>query len=355
MADRLVQFDETAQVTLLSGSSGILKQRATQQLIDSHISPEERPDALGVWAAQELAPQQFAAELNARSLLVTERVVIIRRVDDIKADDQRELARALLALPASTTVIMTCGETAKGSKPAVVKELKEAVEQAGQIVRITTPQKGDVSAWIRGEAERCGKAITPGAVELLRELTEDNVDMLASEVEKVATYVGDRREIEQADVQAVGSRSQGGDVFALVDAIGNRSPAQALRELAVVLPPGTVSGEAPGLLGMVSRQLRLVWQARVAARQGWRLDRTTEVPKELTARFPDEHNVVSLVRRQNWLGKKLTQQARKFTDIQLARALARVHQTDLAMKGQGDEQVDARLALETLLVELCQL
>ena len=48
-------------------------------------------------------------------------------------------------------------------------------------------------------------------------------------------------------------------------------------------------------------------------------------------------------------------QARKFSDGQIARALDIVHQTDVALKGQADQTIDERTALETLIVALCRL
>ncbi len=349
------QLDTSAHVTLLYGSSDILKERAARRMIDARLAPEARAEGLSVLVAGELGPERLSTELSSRSLLATDRVVIVKRVDDLKADDQRQFAAALAHLPDSTTVILTCAETEKGRKAAVVADFTRAVQQIGQTVRIASPQKESLAAWIGQEAENHGKTIAGPAIELLRELTDDNVDLLVSEVAKAATYVGDRPQIGESDVQAVGFGSQRGNIWDMVDAIGTRSAAQALRELASMLPPGTVHSEAQPLLGQISRQLRLIWQARVAAREGYRLDRTTEVPEELVTKFPTQHNVVSLVRGRGWMGRKLTNQARKFTDVQLVRALARVHETDLALKGQGGEQLDERPALETLIVELCQL
>ena len=349
------QPDSAAQVTLLYGRSELLNQRAAQPIINGRLSPDERTDGLSVLVASDFDPQQFAAQLSSRSLLVSERVVMIKRVDDLKAPDQRLLAASLGRLPQSTTVILTAAETDKGRKPAVRKDLADAVKQAGEIALVPCPEKEAVAAWISKEAGEHGKRITGPATELLRELTEDNVDMLVSEVAKVATYAGDRPQIDEADVQAVGSGSQQGNVWKLVDAIGNRRADQALHHLSVMLPPGSASGAAPPLLGMINRQLRLIWQARVAAREGYRLDRSGKLPADLAAKFPSQHHVVKTIGGRTWMARELTRQAAKFKDAQLAQALARVQQTDLALKGRGGVQIEERAALEALVVELCQL
>jgi len=210
MASYDSQLDTSAQVTLLYGDSEILKQRATRVIIDARLAAEQRADGLSLLAAGEHDPKQLAAQLGSRSLLASARVFVLKRVDDLNADDQRLLAATLERLPDTTSVVMTCAETGKGRKPKVVKELAEVSRQRGQIIGITAPQKGALSRWITTEAEQYGKAITPQAVQLLQELTDDDVDMLVGEIEKVATYIGDRRQIEQADVEAVGFRRRWG-------------------------------------------------------------------------------------------------------------------------------------------------
>ncbi len=354
MASYDSQLDTSAQVMLLYGDSEILKQRATNVIIDARLQPEQREDGLSSLAAGEHDPKQLAAQLGSRSLLATERVFLLKRVDDLNAEDQRLLAAALERLPDTTAVVMTCAETSKGRKPKVVKELAEAARQRGQIIGITAPQKDTLSRWITTEAEKYDKTIASQAVHLLRELNDD-VDMLVCEIEKVATYIGERVQIEQADVKAVGFSSQHGNIWNMMDAIGNRQPVNALGELERMLPPGVVHGEALGLLGMISRQLRLIWQTRVAAREGHRLDRSTDLPEELIARFPTQHNIAGVVGSRRWLGEKMIAQARKFSDAQIARALDTVHQTDAALKGQADQAIDERTALEALIVELCRL
>ena len=344
------------QVTLLYGSSETLKQRHVDQLIAARLRPEQYREGL-TFLAGDLDAGRLKAELGARSLLAEDRVIVIKRVEQLKADDQRQLAQALGRLPATTSVILTCGEIGKWNdlKPDVIADLGKAVKHIGDLTHVPTPREKALNDWIVEEARCHTKTIADTAIELLRELTEDDVDMLVAEIGKVATYAGDRAQIARADVQAVGFGSQQGNVFELTEAIGLRNPTAALRALTRILPPGTARGQAQGLLGMISRQLRLVWQARVAAREGYRIDRTTQIPDELTAKFPKDHSIVAAVRSRRRTGPEMVAQAKKFTDPQIARALARVHETELALKGQTGEQIDERPALETLIVELCQL
>ncbi len=160
MASYDSQLDTSAQVTLLYGNSDILKHRATNVIVDARLTAEQREDGLSSVAVGEHDPTQLGAELGSRSLLASERVFVLKRVDDLNADDQRVLAAALERLPDTTAVVMTCGETSKGKRPKVVKELAEAVKQRGQIVHVIAPESDALSRWITTEAERYGKTIT---------------------------------------------------------------------------------------------------------------------------------------------------------------------------------------------------
>jgi DNA polymerase-3 subunit delta len=67
-----------------------------------------------------------------------------------------------------------------------------------------------------------GKKISPDAVRLLVSRAGGEARTLASELEKLASYVGDRAAIESKDVLAVVPQTAGEDYFALTNAIENR-------------------------------------------------------------------------------------------------------------------------------------
>ena len=75
------------------------------------------------------------------------------------------------------------------------------------------------------------KEISDEALAELVSNTGPNARQLHSEVEKLSLYVGDRKEIEVADVAAVCTRNKTARAFALGDALGDRDLARLLRTL----------------------------------------------------------------------------------------------------------------------------
>ncbi len=359
---RTNEIDPSAQVTLLFGDAEVLKRRAIDRISALSASGEEPGADLTVVEASEVASQKdlraLLADLGALSLLASERIILIKRVDAMTTDDQRSVAQALERLPEGTKVIMTAGEeTGKGKsrRPPVAAELAKVTKKLGQVREFSSPHERQLPQWTIQEAEQLGKKISPQAAEQLIELTGGSIDRIAAELEKIALYVGETQVIDEVAVAAVTSVSQQATNFQLADAIGNRDAPTALHALSVLLPSTAARGAGIPLVGMIARQLRLIWQIRALAREGVRLDRGQQVPAELAEMLPEHQCVIDAVGNRDWLARKLTAMAHNFTDPQLARGLARVQQTDLILKGQAEENIDDRLALETLIVELCQL
>jgi DNA polymerase-3 subunit delta len=83
----------------------------------------------------------------------------------------------------------------------------------------------------RGALRARQKEISDEALAELVSGTGPNARQLHNEVEKLALYIGDREEIEVADVAAVCTRNKSARAFALGDALGDRDLARLLRTL----------------------------------------------------------------------------------------------------------------------------
>ena len=194
--------------------------------------------------------------------------------------------------------------------------LRNVVEAHGQIIACSpSGARCPVGA---GGVRGAGKRMDRDAAELLCEMVGADVDLLLRELEKLTTYVGAREQVSAEDVRTVSTRLSQADIFAIVDAIGLKDAATALSLLEGVLPEGTSSGEYFRFLGMIQRQLRLIWQARYLRQQGVRPGE--KPPAEVAARLPEHHNFLEATSGdKTWLAEKFTRQAALFSDGQLAR------------------------------------
>lgn len=207
--------------------------------------------------------------------------------------------------------------------------LVKSVAAAGRVVEATTPKKPELASWLRGEAERMGKELSPALAAFLAEQSQANRILLRNELMKAVTHAGEGRAVSRADLAAVTSRSREQRVFDLIDAVAGGKPGSAV----VVLRELLRQGEAPlGLLALLANQYRLIWRAAHLA-QGSTSD--GDIAQRLGA--------------HPFQAKKALRQARKLGRDKAEKALEAMLETDMAIKG-GD--MPPELALEILCVTL---
>lgn len=183
--------------------------------------------------------------------------------------------------------------------------------------------------WVRERVAATGKTVDKPTLDLLIERVGRDLRRLDSELEKLSTYLGNKKELDENSVMLATSRSIQGDIFALTDAaVLGRTP-KALFLLKDLLS----SGEPPlRILAMLVRQFRMLGQAHELLKNGCRAD-----------------DLSSQLGIHPYAAEKLASQAKHANDALLCRAVDLLLQADLDIKRGKIDQV---LALETLLVAL---
>ncbi len=119
-------------------------------------------------------------------------------------------------------------------------------------------------AWLIQRCQAIGGEIDPQAAQRLASYVLDDPDRADQELHKLLDYVDRARPIHSEDVELLTPLTSQSDVFALVDALGNREANQALAHLHRLL-----ADEDPLFaLAMIVRQFRLILQAREAIDTG---------------------------------------------------------------------------------------
>lgn len=343
--------------TLLWGDADVLKDRALARLVDDALDESEREYGLIRLDADEAGLEGVVAEMQSGSLMAPRRLVVVRDVTALTNSEQKKLAGRLAPQQGLMVAMVASKQASESSygRPPVAADLRRAIEGNGQIVQFRAPRERDLPGWAVQEMDRLGKSMQFDAAGLLCENVAGDIDRLSSELEKLRSYVGERFEVTVADVEAVSVRFSQADIFSLMDAIGQKDAATALRLLDGVLEENADRGEFLGFLGMLARQLRLIWQARYVRQCRVSAGQVQKLPDEIAARLPERHNFVDATSgNKGWLAEKFTKQAAMFSDGQLARAMDRLCQADLALKGGGDARMDERTVVELLIAQLCR-
>lgn len=347
------------QLFIVHGDSHVLKTRAVETIVSERLSDEDREFGLTRVLAREADLGQITGAFSSGSLFATEQVIVLQELDAMQKPQQQRLVPALKTIGPGTTLVITASPSARASSdPNLSAPLVKLAKENGLIINCNTPfyaeWKDELSPWVRTELERHGKAFGPGALQCLIDMVGADADRLANEITKLVIYIGDAPTITVDDVRTAASPTQDQDIFGLTDAIGNRNAAKALNELAALLPAHAKRGSAIPVLAMITRHLRLLWQARLLIDNNISLLSSKDCPEHIIKRLPKEQNIFDGVRNRRPIARRYAEQARNFSNPQLAKAMVETFRTDLALKGQGTMQMDDHMLLETLILTLCR-
>ncbi len=342
--------DPARPLIVLHSPSYVLKRRELQRLVGQLLTPEDLEYCLEQYWAGEDKLEVIAAAIPSASLLADSRVVVVHEMQTVGARDQKLLMRPLENIPPGTTVVLTCAPKSDRDrkKPPLSADIMKLAGRIGEVRQLAEPGERQIAGWITQEVAAAGRQIEREAVTELVNVAGTDVDRLANEIAKLMVYVGDASVVTVADVRAAVSGGDDRGIFDLVDAIGRRDAPTAIDIIRALMPAGTKRGAAIGILGMIARQIRLLWQAVHTLKSQRTLD---NIPDQVKAVFPLD---TALHQAHSFVQGKLAAQARNFTEPQLARALVRLYETDLALKGMSDQKADERTVLELLVVSLCQ-
>jgi len=189
-----------------------------------------------------------------------------------------------------------------------------------------------------------GKRLSPGAEALLGERVGDDARTLASELAKLAAFVGKRTSIEAADVEAIVARSSEDPFFALTSAVESRDLGRALAVLDRTLSGG---GSIHAVVGLLASALRRLVEERERARRvagDRRIGSAREWEERIYPSIPEEERG-----DRKPFGYWMKYQASlRFGRAELLDGLASLAEADVAAKSGGD----ARAAVEMLLLRL---
>ncbi len=257
----------------------------------------------------------------SRLIVVSEAPYFAKNADDKDALDR--LSAYHTRGDSSSCIVICAHDLLKTNKTA------KALMAAGALYFYEPLKAAALYAWVRERIAAAGKTADRPTLDLLLERIGRDLRRLDGELEKLFTYLGSKKEIDENSVLLATSRSIQGDIFALTDAaVLGRTP-KALFLLKDLLS----AGEPPlRILAMLVRQFRMLGQTRELLENGCQA-------ADLSAQLGIHP----------YAAEKLAGQAAYATDAMLCRAVELLLQTDLDIKRGKIDQV---LALETLLVAL---
>ncbi|WAC07647.1 MAG: DNA polymerase III subunit delta [Thermodesulfobacteriota bacterium] len=271
---------------------------------------------------------------HARTIpfLGARKIILVKEAENIPAEEQKRLFLYLESPSKKTTLILTSSAVnfrGNAFKPLLKSFAKYA--GYGLVLELNHPFQNETPDWIKYMAQNFGKSMGSSVVSLLHELIGNNLLDLFHEMEKLALFTGEKKEISKDDVEKMISRLRTESVFELVDHIGNRRQYEALITLSQLLK----SGEQPlKLLALIVRQFRMISRASTLVKQGLK-------PAEIT----------NALKIREFVWEKLYPQVNKFSEKKLMDCFQQMWEADIALKTGS---IPKKLILEKLVMELCE-
>jgi DNA polymerase III subunit delta len=283
--------------------------------------PEESVEQLSA-AADD--PIDVVGACNALGLFPGRRLVLVRNAEAL-ADEAVAALVEYLRAPAPETCLGLFGAAGFGPRHPLVK----AVEAVGEVRLFDAPERKQAAEWVVKRFAQAGSSCSPAVARRLVELAGDDVGDLALEADKLIAYCrGAAPAVD--DVERLVVANPDIKPWDITDAWGRR-------DAAAVIALATADVERREDVGRVVAQLaqhvRRVHRAAVLIEAG---AGQAEVAAELGLKpYP---------------AQKLVAQARRFEPAELGRAVVRLAQLDLAVK--GGSRVDSRFELELALAAI---
>ncbi len=287
----------------------------------------DEADALAVarFAGESASLADVLDEVRTLPFLSRTRVAIVDNADPFVTAHRKEL-ESYAEHPAASGVLVLTVKT----WPANTR-LAKLVDKAGLTVDCKAPKEDQLPAWLVELARsRYQMRLHGDAARLLVELVGPEVGLLASEVDKLASYVGDRKTIQHDDVARMVGAGRVEVMWKVLDfTLGGRLP-KALADVDRLI----ASGEHPvGLLAMIGSSLRKIHHAG-----------------QLRLKKLDPREACREAGIPPYAVEKTIAQHKHLGPSRVAKLPAMLLQADLDLKGSS--QLPPRVVMERLLIEL---
>lgn len=277
------------------------------------------------YAEKKTDPLEIIERARSIPFMAGNRLIIIRRTENFTAG-QLEKFLPYLENPVRSTCLIFIS-----SKTDFKKNFYKKIRDSGRAVNFAELRDNQVGPWLRRAAHDLGLKIDGKACLYLQQIVGNRARDLYGELEKLFLRYGEVsvgvREVEE---MAIHSRIY--TIFELMDAVSAKNPAHSLSILSRYLEEEDAKNASLGVIGMLNRQLRLIWRVKGVLDKG---GRTKDVASMLgPARFSSD---------------RYMKYSKSWSVEELARGLRLLYESDSLIKsGSRPKPI-----LENLILSLC--
>lgn len=318
-------------VNVLVGGETLLIERAARYLKKASVGDDGvRGFNDDLFQGQGLVGTRVVAAARTLPMMAKSRFVLVRDLEAVAASELDVLAE-YLGKPSPSTCLVLTGDKLLGTTKLAKAAKSLAAKGEGAFLTVEPLKGALLDRFVAGEAKRRKCTLDHDAQALLVDSIGNDLAAMEDAIERLSLYVaGDAPgRITRQAVETIVSRVRVETIWKLVDAIALKRQKMAMEAVGSLL----ADREQPlGILGQISRQLRIVSRMKDALDEGLR---------------PEE--AVKRAGAPPFKARDLSESARKFSHSDLRRAFRVLAETDQALKGS---KRDAEIVLEESVLSL---
>ncbi|WP_079910580.1 DNA polymerase III subunit delta [Paenibacillus sp. 32352] len=328
-----IQQGRFAPVYVFYGAESYLIHALIEKLTDKMIDPEQKPFAVTKYDLSETTLDTVIEEAETLPFMVPRKLVVASNAlfltgakESAKVEHKPERLTQYLKTPADFSVIVLTVDADKlDERKKVVKSLKEA----DCLVSCASLSADDLSHWVKQEAEKAGFSFAPGVIEQFIMYTGTSLQVLSSELEKCALFVGRGGVLTEDALEQLVTRTIEQNIFILIEHIVQLQLEKAFTMLSELLRR---KEEPIKIMALIARQFRIMFQVKDLQQQGY-----------------SQQQMASQLGLHPYAVKIAAGQSSRFELKRLANILDQLSDLDYQMKSG---KIDKVLGLEMFLLKL---
>ncbi len=213
-------------IYVIAGKEQSLVGTQCRELVDKLLEPSQRTTGLFDTEAGSVTASEVLDDLRTLPFLTDKRVVLVRDADDFVSKN-RSLLEKYFDNPCPTGRLILVVRTWNGST-----KLAKKLPNVGKLISVAQPSRRELPQRVIDYANDAhGKKITYTTVQLLIELTGDDLTRLYSEIDKLALYADADKVIAPRHIEALIGHNRLFNAFAVIDAVIAGNPGAAVERL----------------------------------------------------------------------------------------------------------------------------
>jgi len=310
----------------LYGEEKFFHTEIIQALLKKLVTPENREFNLETFDAKDSSVHDWLQAVKTLSFLGGTKVVVVKNLHETSLTPREtELLLAHTKAPIAGTCLILTADKADRKK-----KLFKSLTKIQGAVTCEAPKEPALIPWVKKRAQSFGYTLSLSAARQMVERTGPKPGILASELEKVMTFVGRERSISDEDVLAVVGDIKLQNPFALTEALKDKNAEKAL----LLLHNQLDHGEEPlKILGTIVWQFRIIWEV-----------------KNYQAQKIPSFKIAQEMGTKPFLVEKALKHTQNFSRQELTRNFKNLTEADRDLKTSGQSPQGV---LESLILKLC--